>query len=138
MPYSFLDHTADILYEVKAKTLEELFSDSAKALTDTQVDINKIEKKEKYNVVLENKRIDALLFDWLNELIFIKDSKQLIFSDFSIQIKKNDKYKLKVTCYGEKIKLKHEQKADAKAITMHKFRVWYENGFWNALVLVDV
>jgi len=139
MPYRLLEHTADALFEVEAKSLEALFIDAAKALTDIQVDINKVEKKEEYSIKLENKNIEGLLFDWLSELIFVKDAKQLIFSDFNVGIKKEDNvYKLEAICYGEKIKPSHEQKADAKAITMHEFKVWQQDGLWKARVLVDV
>ncbi len=37
MAFKFLEHTADALFEVKARNLEQLFSDAAKALNAVQV-----------------------------------------------------------------------------------------------------
>lgn len=138
MVYKFLEHTADAFFEVSSKNIEKIFIDAAKALTEIQVNIKKIKKKVKYEINIKNKNLEQLLFDWLSELIFIKDSHQLIFSKFNVKIEKNDEYMLKAYCYGEKIKIDHEQKADAKAITMHEFKLWKENSLWKARVLVDI
>lgn len=138
MAYKFLEHTADALFEIKAKNIEKIFSDSGKALTEIQVNIKKVRKKIKYEINLKSDNLEQLLFNWLSELIFVKDTKQLIFSKFDVKIEKNKEYILKAICYGEKIKKQHEQKADAKAITMHEFKLWKENSFYKARVLVDI
>ncbi|MEM1577819.1 MAG: archease [Candidatus Pacearchaeota archaeon] len=138
MSYKFLEHTADALFEVNAKNIEKIFIDAAKALTEIQVNIKKVKRKEKYEINIKDKDIEQLLFNWLSELIFVKDTKQLIFSKFDVKIEKNDYYILKAICYGEKINPKQEPKADAKAITMHEFKLWKENSIWKARVLVDI
>jgi len=139
MAYKFLEHTADALFEVKAKSLEQLFSDAAKALNALQVKLKTLQAKEKKEIELKNENLESLLFDFLQELVFIKDLKQMLFARFKIEIKKNKIYKLKAICYGDKIDMKRQELlADAKAITMHEFRVWREKGFWRARVLVDI
>ncbi len=79
----------------------------------------------------------------MQELVFIKDTEQLLFKKFKIKIKKNEMYELKATCYGNKIDAKSQKLlADVKAITMHEFKVWQEKekskSFWKARVIVDI
>jgi len=139
MPYKFLPHTADAMFKVEAKSIEQLFLDSAKALNAIQVNLKTLEKKIKKEITLKNENLEMLLFDFLQELVFIKDTNQLLFKDFKIKIEKNKDYKLFAQCYGDKIKPeKQELLTDAKAITLENFRLWKENGLWKATVIVDV
>ena len=44
--YTFIDHTADVLFIAKAPSLAKLFEQCALALEDTQVELDKIEHKK--------------------------------------------------------------------------------------------
>jgi SHS2 domain-containing protein len=138
--YKFIDHTADVLFQAQGNNLNELFEQCAIALEDTQVDIKLIKPKE--NIIIEgkNKDIERLLFDFLDDLIFYKDSKLLIFSKFNISIRKeNAEYILTCKAHGEKLNHeKHDPKVDVKAITMHLFEVKKIKDGWQAKVLVDI
>jgi SHS2 domain-containing protein len=138
--YKYVDHTADILFEAVGNTLPELFEQCAIALEDSQVDIKLIEEKETLEITGKNKDLQRLLFDFLDDLIFYKDSKLLIFSKFKIEINKNnDGYNLNCQATGEKLSHeKHDPKVDVKAITMHLFEVKEIDGGWQAKVLIDI
>ncbi|HLC51792.1 MAG TPA: archease [Candidatus Nanoarchaeia archaeon] len=138
--YKFIEHTADVLFEAKGNNLNELFEQCALALEDTQVDINLIKPIETLKITGKNKRIDLLLFDFLDDLLFYKDSKQLLFSQFDLDVREvNGQYQLTCQAYGEKLDLsKHDPKVDAKAITMHLFEVKKTAKGWQAKVLVDI
>ncbi|HLC98109.1 MAG TPA: archease [Candidatus Nanoarchaeia archaeon] len=140
MTYTFLDHTADVLFQAEGRTLEELFAQCALAVEDTQVNIQKIKPKKTVKIALENKTLEKLLFDFLDELLFYKDAEQLLFSAFAIKIQGNEgKYLLSCTASGEKLDVKkHESKVDIKAITMHLFEIKKTKKGWWAQVLVDV
>jgi len=43
MPFRFLDHTADVLIEVHAKTLEGLLAESGKSLFAAMLDLDRVE-----------------------------------------------------------------------------------------------
>ena len=45
--YKFIDHTADVLFQAEASTLNELFEQCGFALEETQVHLDKVEAKEK-------------------------------------------------------------------------------------------
>ncbi len=138
--YTFIDHTADVLFEAEAATLEELFVQSALALEETQVDLAKVEEKESLKITGKNKKIDLLLFDFLDDLIFHKDADLLIFTRFEIKITKNEEgYSLECEAFGEKLdQQKHELKVDVKAVTLHLFEVKEIEGGWKAKVLLDI
>ena len=138
--HKFLDHTADVFFVAKAETLPDLFRECAIAVEETMVNINLIQPKEKTKILGENTKIDSLLFDFLDELLFFKDYKQLVFSKFDLEIKEeNGKYHLSCFAHGEKINFaKHEPKVDVKAITMHEFKVEKVKDGWKARVLIDI
>lgn len=137
--FRFLDHTADVLFEAYGKTLDKLFINAALALQETQVNIKTVKPKQTKKVYLKSDSIEMLLFDFLQELIFLKDSKELLFSKFTVNVKKNKNYSLKADCYGEKIDpKKHKLGVDAKAITLHEFQVKKEKGRWKAHIIVDI
>ena len=135
--YEFLDHTADVLFQAYGKTLDELCLNAALALQEVQVKISTVSPRKKKKIVLQAQTPEQLLFDFLQELVFVKDVEMLVFSKFAVKIV--GKYKLTAQCFGEKINLKkHELNVDAKAITMHQFEVKKTKAGWKARVIVDI
>ena len=77
-----------------------------------------------------------LLYNFLSELVFIKDSGQLIFSKVKVLIKKG---KLKAVLFGDKINPgKQELRNDIKAITLHMFNLEKTKNNFKARVVVDI
>jgi len=138
--HKFLDHTADVFFVAKAGTLPELFTECALAVEETMVDLTKVKATRKVRILGETESIENLLFDFLDELLFFKDYRQLVFSKFEIEIQeKNRKQSLTCYAYGEKIDFsRHNPKVDVKAITMHEFKVEKVKEGWKAQVLVDI
>ena len=134
--YEFLDYTADVLFQAYGKTLGELCVNAALALQETQVKLSTVGVKRKKVITVEAMTPERLVFNFLQELVFVKDANMLLFSKFSVKIVGN---KLTAQCFGEKISLKkHELNVDAKAITMHQFSVKKTKGGWKARVIVDI
>ncbi|MBU0470326.1 MAG: archease [Nanoarchaeota archaeon] len=136
----FIEHTADILFQAEAPSLKELFEQCGLALEESQLELSNVSQKEEKLITGKHKDIDRLLFDFLDDLLFYKDSEQLIFSGFNVIItKKEGEYHLKCKALGEKInRKKHEEKVDVKAITMHLFEVKKIKDGWKAQVLIDI
>jgi len=78
------------------------------------------------------------MFNWLNELLYISDSKNLAFSKFKVKV--DDKnFKLEAICKGEEINLeKHETRTVVKAATYHQMKIWQEDNLWKAQVILDI
>jgi SHS2 domain-containing protein len=139
MTIKYLEHMADVLFEVEADSLNELFAQCGIAVEESQIKLDNVSQTEKREINGENKKIEYLLFDFLDDLLFYKDSEQLIFSKFDCKITEEDGvYTLNCTAYGEKISDKHEQIVDVKAITMHLFEVKKTDDGWFAKVLIDI
>lgn len=139
--FVFLDDiaTSDAAIEARGDTLEELFRVSAKATFEVMVDTKDVQPEIKKELHLENQEIDKLLFDWLAEIIYLKDSEFMVFSKFDIEIKKNSNYLLNATIFGEEInQSRHELRCDVKAITYHLFDVSKKEGRWTARFILDI
>ena len=135
MTYRFLDHTADIAVEVESGTLERLFEEAGLATMEVNADLKAVEPRMCVQIALENKDPERLLFDFLEELIFLKDSKRMILSEFSIKI---DGGKLRCKACGEKIGQKTRMGVDVKAVTYHKFSLKNEGKRWKAFFILDI
>ncbi|MBI4158634.1 archease [Candidatus Woesearchaeota archaeon] len=136
MKYKTLDHTADVMFEVYGKTLNELFKNAAIAIFDTMVKRSTIKVKLKKEIELESNNIEQLLFDFIEELIYIKDAEYLIFKNFKIKIKDN---RLTAVLEGDKINPKKQiLLTDVKAITLHKFSLKKSKQGYKAVIIPDL
>ena len=139
--FVFLDDiaTADVAVESRGDTQEELFRASAMATFDVMVDAVGVQPDVKKVLHLENPEIDGLLFDWLAEIIYLKDAECMCFSKYSINITGKKNYQLDAEIYGEKInQSKHDLRCDVKAITFHLFEVYEKNGKWISRFVLDI
>lgn len=138
--HKFLEHTADVLFVARAENLVDLFKECALATEETMVEISKVKPTKKIKILGESEKVECLLFDFLDELVFFKDYKQLVFSQFEITIEeKEGKYQLVCFASGEKINYaRHQPKVDVKAVTMHLFKVEHDAKGWKAKVLLDI
>jgi SHS2 domain-containing protein len=143
MSYRYLEEvgTADIAFEATGCDVPELFRAAADATTNVMIDnLDAIEPREMRRIELSNNELDLLLFDLLQELIYLKDSERLLLRVQETHVEeKNGRYLLKATARGEPLDVeRHHQRADVKAVTLHNFSVERQNSGWRALVLLDI
>src|SRR6185369_17107756 len=108
------------------KTREELFMAAGDALMNVMVtDLATIRAIDEVVFRLENKALDMLLFNFLNELIFYKDARQLLLRATSVTINRtNSHFTLHAKAGGERLDAeRHQLIVDVKAVTLHRFRV---------------
>lgn len=141
MSYRYLEDiaTADAAFEVEGSNLEELFRDAAIATFDVMVDTKGVEARITREIEMKNEAVDGLLFDWLSELIYLKDADAILFSKFDVNIRRNGDYELKAVASGEDIDHeKHALRSDVKAVTFHQFEIKETGGKWRARVILDI
>jgi len=143
MPYRFLEDiaTADVAFEAWGETQEELFISSAAALLATMVaDPQRVERQTEVSFSLEHEEFDLLLFSFLQELIFYKDARRLLLNADRVQIEEREGcFHLAAVVSGEQIDAgRHRLLVDVKAVTLHRFRVLFEDNLWQAVVVLDV
>src|ERR687895_4501 len=99
MGYSFLEDiaTADIAFKAWGKDLSEVFQAAAEATMNVMIeDLDSIHPTEKKEIIIENEALDMLLFDLLQELIYYKDSNQLLLRIKEAQVEEiPGRYRLK-------------------------------------------
>lgn len=141
MSYKFFSDIAiaDVAFEATGKTLEEMFESAALAVTNTMVkDLKSVRHRVKKKISVKDEKVDMLLFNFLQELIFYKDSKKLLFSKFTVKIKRKP-FQVSCIAEGEELDMKrHELLVDVKAVTLHKFEVEETNKGWRAQVILDI
>ena len=138
--YRFLEHMTDLEVETRGKDLGEAFENAGKAIEDSMVDITSISDVSTRSVSIEEKDVEALLYSWIEYLIVMQDTENLLFSKFSCRVEKSDSgFKLEASVSGENFDpKKHEQKTAIKAPTYHEMRVTYEPGEVKLRFLVDL
>lgn len=123
--FEFFDVTADIGFYAYGNNLNEAFENAGLALFNiiSKTDnINPITSKS-FEVTSEDKV--SLLYDFLEELLFLHEIEFMLFSEFKVMIDKiDDGYHLSATIEGEDINWdKHYRGDEVKAITFHKMNI---------------
>ena len=93
MPYRFQDEisTADVAFEAWGETREELFISSAAALLGTMTAApEQVARQEGLTIRLEHEELDLLLWSFLQELIFLKDARQLLLHADRVRIEERE------------------------------------------------
>lgn len=135
--YELIEHTADIGIRVKAGDLKSLFKNAALAMFDIiceklptkSVRLEEIKIKEKAD------NIEELFINWLNELLSLSASKDLIFSDF--RINHLDKNNIEAVALGINIS-NFKVNSEIKAATYHELKIKEINSGWQVEVIFDV
>jgi len=136
-PFRILEHTADVGFEAVGATCEEVFANSARALFYLIVDLETIAPCEETSLSVEGSDPDALLVNWLSELLYLHDAEGWLFSDFAVRLT-GEKF-LAATARGEKFdSRRHQAKMMVKAITYHQLSLERTPEGWRAQVYVDI
>ena len=120
--FEIIDHTADVGIVAYGADVSQAFANAARALFSLITELDDVAEVLHRDVELTATDEEGLLVAWLNELIYIFDTENIIFKRFDI-IKLNNT-QLKARSYGEKVdKSKHKLKTGVKAATYHMLKV---------------
>lgn len=138
MKYKYLQHTADIKFQAYGKNLEEAFENSALAMFNSMSN-EKIKSELKKNIKVKGEDLGNLLYNFLEELIFLLDSKNFFVSKTKVKIikNKNKKFELKAQIEGDNAK-NYEIGLDVKAVTYNEMFIKKAGSKWVAQVVLDV
>ena len=104
------------------KSLAEAFANAAYGLFSLIVEPNKVKEKESRKVTVQAQDAGSLLFNWINELIYIFEVERLLFKSFNIT--EFTGQSLEATCWGEKYDpSRHQLKTGVKSATYHMLKV---------------
>jgi len=132
--YKLLEHTADAMVEVHGKDLGERFGNAAYAMFDQITDLSKVTPTGELRVVMSGETKEQLLVDFLQELLFVHDTEDLVLSEFDV---KTDGKTLEAVVRGEKFdEKKHSKRSVVKGVTYHRLEFDDQNG--SLTILFDV
>jgi SHS2 domain-containing protein len=135
--FEILEHTADLGIRVTAPTLEELFAAAAEALVSVTLDPAHIEPKHEYPIQATGEDLEALLVNWLNEIVYLLDGARVAPATINVDELANTR--VRGRAFGEPRDIKrHPHRIMVKAATYHQLRLERTAGQWEADIFLDV
>ena len=120
--FRLIEHTADVGLVAYGRTLAEAFANAAYGLFSIIAELKTVKETESRQLELSEEDLEALLFEWLNRLIYFFDVEMLLFKRF--EVRGFDGHGLKATCYGEKYDpSRHQIKTGVKSATYHMLKI---------------
>ena len=138
--FEYLDHTADLKVRAKGKTLEEAFENVALGAVNFITDVSKVRKKDEHKVSVRSKRLESLLYDFLEELLYLIDTEGFLFSGASKMViakEADGEYSLSCKALGDSYK-SYERKGDLKAVTYSDMEINEKRGGFEVIVVFDI
>jgi SHS2 domain-containing protein len=133
-----IDHTADRGFVVRAETPESLFEKTAKAMFRTMLpDPPRAAELRTLPVVVAADTPDALLHEWLAELLYLSGTNRLYFNEFHVKI--HEFRSLAATVHGQP--MTDEMilaSTEIKAVTWHALRLERTPAGFEASVVLDM
>lgn len=136
-PYKIIEHTADIGIETEGASLAELFLICAGAVRDLIVDSMVPKVKVVISLSINADSREGLLVKWLEEILFLFETKELVPVEF--QIDEISDTRLKAVVSADKFDPKiHTPKYQIKAVTYHDLAVREEEGRFKTRIIFDI
>ncbi len=130
---------ADVAFEATAPTLNELFETAAQATFEVMAKTSTITPTISKTISLTASTIENLLYDFLSEIIYLKDTESFVFSHAKVIIKEGKTFSLQATLKGAPIDTETQDLGnDVKAVTMHMFFIKKEKQGYKAQVVLDI
>jgi SHS2 domain-containing protein len=138
-PYEILEHTADIGLRARGQTLEELFTNAAWGLAEI-LDVDRSPRAVgaapwPQRIVLEAMDVEALLVDWLNEIILLTEEGKACVGDMDVETVSGERLQARVGLVecGQP-----PEGTELKAATYHQLTVRQLAMGWEATIYFDV
>jgi SHS2 domain-containing protein len=135
--FRFIDHTADIGVVIFGESLPELFQHAAQSFFSVVTEPKTIHEVETHSFSLDAPGLEELLVSWLNEFLYLFETRGLLFSRF--EVKNLNKMHLEAIAWGEKYTVeKHPIKRIIKAVTFHQLFIHKQRGRWKTQIIFDL
>ena len=130
-------HDADIGVRGYGATPSEAFEQAALAMVAAIVEPANVRLEQRIDIVLEAPRLDLLLVDWLNALIYEMAERRMLFGAFEVNIKD---CRLNGRAFGESVsRARHAPAVEAKGATYTELACVEDRpGLWRAQCVIDV
>lgn len=134
--FRLIEHTADMGIEARGESRSELFLQAALALRE-MISGAEAAPREERSVEVEGGDVAELMVRWLNEILFLFETRGFFPAEFRIEEVGEDRLRARVL--GEPFDPeRHFVEREVKSVTYHQLEVGREDGMWRARIFVDL
>jgi len=136
--YREIEHTADVGVELQARDLRSALESAAAAMFDVICDVDSVEHLLTIPLTVDAREgdLENLLVRWLTELLYVHQSRNMVFSGFEVLSVSRGTLEARVS--GEKLDPeRHTIKLELKAPTYHELLIEESEGHWSVRVIFD-
>jgi SHS2 domain-containing protein len=141
LPFEAVDHTADLAYVVRGRTLSALFENAAAGLLHFLADPCTVRPVEEDWIEVEGDDVEELLVSWLQEILYRLEVGRRLYREFrvtSIEVPR-----LRAIARGETLDpSRHVIQTDIKAATYHQLRITREDSpagtLYRTMIVLDI
>jgi SHS2 domain-containing protein len=137
MPYTLIDHTADIGIHVTGDSLKSLFANAATAMFEQIIDISKLNGRHKKQISVTGLDRHDLLINWLRELLSFWTINTNLVKNVEILDLNETQIKADVV-YDSYTPDTYDINKDIKAVTYYGVSVDRITDGWEVTVIFDV
>lgn len=137
MSYEILEHSADEKFHAEAGTKEEALKEVVKAFAE--IVGGDTHGQYHHSISVEAESLESLLYDFLDELIFLQDTEGVVISYAEkLELEElRDGWRLETTVLVDNITADMNL-LDIKAPTYNEMKIDYEDGVWSFEAVLDV
>ena len=122
------------MIEAYGETLSERFANAAYAMFDQITDAESVRPTGEAKISLTADSAEQLLVDFLQELLFMHDTENVVFVEFDVD---TDGRALEAIARGEEFdKNRHQKRAVVKGVTYHNLKI--DDELKKIVLLLDV
>lgn len=136
MSYTLRDHTADVAVEATGSTLSAVFAAVADGLTAAMCD-GVPDRGERFQFTVRAESRDALLFDYLDQLIYERDVRNVLPAQHDATVQQEGDSWV-VTASARGVPLEAVDAREIKAVTYSEMDLSRVDDGWHAYVVFDV
>lgn len=140
MEFEYSDEiTSDQLFHAYGSTLPEVFRNAGKAMFGVMYDLEEVKLDHEIKVRAEGSDEEALLYNWLSNLLLEFEVEGVFFADFSIDfIEEKPEVGFQLVSMAKGSCEMPELRTHVKGVTLHRFSLERVNNGYKATVVVDV
>lgn len=135
MSYTLRDHTADVAVEATGATVSAVFAATANGMATAMCDEVPV-TGERFDIDVRAESREALLFDYLDELIYQRDVRSVLPVENEATVREDGDWYLSGSARG--VPLAGLGAREIKAVTYSEMVVEETDGGWRTYVVFDV
>jgi SHS2 domain-containing protein len=140
MSYELRDHTADVAVEATGPTLDSVFAAAGDGMAGAMCDEIPEAGGDRFDFEVRAESREALLFDYLDELIYERDVRAVLPVDNEVEVREEDGEGGEWVAEGSArgVPLAEISAREIKAVTYSEMALEEGDEGWRAYVVLDV